>query len=137
MHQCLHSHPKNRYDAIILTLIEGDATCFILQHECFLPFYKFMKTFQVTVLANDPQFISTNYFQTGNGHQSMTHRKYMLDSLLGISLRRNNLPNTTTTSIVMGHDEQEQVQEQVEDHCQNGQVAAAGLEFGDTYQADA
>jgi hypothetical protein len=43
----------------------------------------------------------------------------------------------TTTSIVMGHDEQERVQEeQVEDHGGNGQVAAAGREFGDPYEAD-
>ncbi len=43
----------------------------------------------------------------------------------------------TTTSIALGHDEQEHVQEQVEDHGQNQQVAAAGHEFGDTYKADA
>jgi hypothetical protein len=39
--------------------------------------------------------------------------------------------------MAMGHDEQEQVQEQVEDHGPNGQVAANGRDFGDTYQADA
>jgi hypothetical protein len=47
-----------------------------------------------------------------------------------------SLPKMTTTSIALGHDEQEQVQEQVEDHGQKGQVAAAGREFGDTYEAD-
>ncbi len=37
----------------------------------------------------------------------------------------------------MGHaDEQERVQEQVEDHGRNVQVAAAGREFGDPYEAD-
>jgi hypothetical protein len=52
---------------------------------------------------------------------------------MGISLR-----HIKDICLTAGHkSSKEQVPEQVEDHGQNGQAAAAGHEFGDMYKAHA